>query len=147
MSAQLLEILLVEDNENDIELTLRAFQRHRLANRIHVVRDGEEALDFLFDEALEHARPKLILLDLKLPKIDGLTVLREIRSTARFHDVPVVVMTSSREDRHVIESHALGVTSYIVKPIEFESFVETVRALGLYWALLNESPQLAQPVG
>ncbi len=145
MNAQTIEILLVEDNPNDVELTLRAFQKHKLANRIHVARDGQEALDYLFGGP-EHAspmhrgRPKVILLDLKLPKVDGLEVLRAIRADASLHTVPVVMLTSSREEGDVIQSYDLGVNSYIVKPIDFDKFVETVQTLELYWLLLNEPP-------
>jgi len=140
------EILLVEDNPNDVELTLRAFSKHKLANRIHVARDGQEALDYLFgtpDAAPEGAPPKVILLDLKLPKVDGLEVLRAIRDDAKLRTLPVVILTSSREERDIVESYNLGVNSYIVKPIEFDKFLETVETLGLYWLLLNEPPQLA----
>jgi two-component system response regulator len=135
-------ILLVEDNPNDVELTLHAFEGHNLSNRVHVARDGAEALDFLFgDRAGElDPRPKVILLDLKLPKVDGLEVLREIRSHPETHTIPVVVLTSSREERDVVESYELGVNSYITKPIDFDKFIETVRTLGLYWLLLNEPP-------
>ena len=135
-------ILLVEDNPNDIELTLHAFETHHLSNRVHVARDGAEALDFLYgDRASEIIPlPKVILLDLKLPKVDGLEVLREIRSRPETHTIPVVVLTSSREERDVVESYELGVNSYITKPIDFDKFIETVRTLGLYWLLLNEPP-------
>ena len=136
------QILLVEDNPNDVELTLRAFEVHNLTNRVHVARDGAEALDYLFGD--EHGAldplPKVILLDLKLPKVDGLEVLRRIRSEAATHTIPVVVLTSSREERDVVESYELGVNSYITKPIAFDKFVETVRTLGLYWLLINEPP-------
>jgi CheY-like chemotaxis protein len=139
VSASLLEILLVEDNPNDIELTLHAFDQHKLANRIHVVRDGQEALDYL--EADDgRIDPKVILLDLKLPKVDGLEVIRQIRANERLQHLPVVVLTSSREERDIVDSYDLGVNSYIVKPIEFDKFVETVQALGMYWVLLNEPP-------
>ena len=149
MNAQTVEILLVEDNANDVELTLHAFDRHNLTNRIRVVRDGQEALDYLDAVDGEHddasnPRPKVVLLDLKLPKVDGLDVLRAIRSDERLRTLPVVILTSSREERDIVESYDLGVNSYIVKPIEFDKFVETVQALGLYWALLNEPPR-AQP--
>jgi two-component system response regulator len=143
VNPQTIEILLVEDNPNDVELTLRAFDKHKLANLIHVARDGQEALDYLFggsDENADYARPKVILLDLKLPKVDGLEVLRELRASDSFHNIPVVVLTSSREERDIVESYDLGVNSYIVKPIEFDKFVETVQTLGLYWLLLNEAP-------
>jgi len=136
------QILLVEDNPNDVELTLRAFEVHNLTNRVHVARDGAEALHYLFGD--EHGAldplPKVILLDLKLPKVDGLEVLRRIRSEAATHTIPVVVLTSSREERDVVESYELGVNSYITKPIAFDKFVETVRTLGLYWLLINEPP-------
>jgi two-component system, response regulator len=145
MRDEMAEILLVEDDPNDVELTLHAFQRHNLANSVHVVRDGQEALDFLFAQG-EHAHragmppPRVVLLDLKLPKLDGLEVLREIRSHAELELVPVVVMTSSREDSDLVESYELGANSYIVKPIEFPKFVETASTLGLYWLLLNIAP-------
>jgi CheY-like chemotaxis protein len=137
-----IEILLVEDNPNDVELTLHAFEKHNLANRIHVARDGAEALDFLFTVGpdSELAPPKIVLLDLKLPKVDGLEVLRAIRGSARLRNLPVVILTSSREEKDIVESYELGVNSYIVKPIEFEKFVEAVHTVGLYWLLLNEPP-------
>ena len=141
-----IEILLVEDNPDDEELTLRALRENRLANPIHVVRDGEEALEFLSCTgryaALEPAKwsLKVILLDLKLPKVSGIDVLRHIKSDKRLRRVPVVVMTSSREERDIVKSYALGVNSYIVKPVDFEQFTEAVRTLGMYWLLLNQSP-------
>jgi two-component system, response regulator len=145
VSAQPVEILLVEDNPSDVELTLHAFEKRKLANRVHVVRDGQEALEYLFGTGAQSDRvqPKVVLLDLKLPKVDGLEVLREIRSDAALRTVPVVILTSSREERDVVESYSLGVNSYIVKPIEFDKFVETVQMLGLYWLLLNEPPTAA----
>lgn len=141
----MIEILLVEDNAHDVELTLHAFEKRNLANHVHVVRDGQEALDFLFGNAEYADRkgvtpPRVVLLDLKLPKVDGLEVLRTIRSDPSLHSLPVVVLTSSREDRDLIESYELGVNSYIVKPIEFSSFIETASTLGLYWLLLNQPP-------
>jgi CheY-like chemotaxis protein len=149
VNVDMIEILLVEDNPNDVELTLRAFAKHNVANRIHVARDGQEALDYLFavGEGGEHVCPKVVLLDLKLPKVDGLEVLREIRASERLRNVPVVVLTSSREEKDIVESYDLGVNSYIVKPIEFEKFVETVDTLGLYWLLLNQPPRAAQLSG
>jgi two-component system response regulator len=139
------EILLVEDNPNDAELTLYALKKYDVANQIQVVPDGAEALDYIFcTGAYTHRRigdmPRVILLDLKLPKIDGLKVLQCIKSDPRTRLIPVVVLTSSREDRDVIESYQLGVNSYIVKPVDFERFVEAVRQLGLYWFLLNQTP-------
>ena len=134
-------ILLVEDNPNDVELTLHAFDLHKLTNRVHVARDGAEALEFLFgNDRTAETLPRVILLDLKLPKVDGLEVLREIRSRPETRTIPVVVLTSSREERDVVESYELGVNSYITKPIDFDKFIETVRTLGLYWLLLNEPP-------
>ena len=141
-----LEILLVEDNPNDIELALHALKKHNLANRIQVVRDGAEALDFLFARgAFSHRdinqTPRVVLLDLKLPKVDGLEVLRQIKGDPRTRKIPVVVLTSSREERDVMESYNLGVNSYILKPVDFQQFTEAVRTIGLYWLLLNEPPK------
>ena len=144
-NCDMVEILLVEDNPTDEELTLRALKKGKIANAIFVVRDGAEALDFLFCRG-EYAgrvtllRPKLILLDLKLPKIDGLEVLRQIRNSDLTRLIPVVVLTSSREERDIVESYRLGVNSYIVKPVEFDKFVEAVKNLGWYWLLLNQPP-------
>ena len=141
------EILLVEDNPNDVELTLHALKENHLSNHIEVVRDGEEALEFIFGTGAYAARnmdngPKVILLDLKLPKVDGLEVLQRLKSDARTRMIPVVVLTSSREERDIVESYKLGVNSYIVKPVDFEQFTEAVRNLGLYWLLLNQPPTL-----
>ncbi len=139
------EILLVEDNPNDVELTLRALRKHNLANKVHVTKDGAEALEYIFangnysDRKIED-RPKVIFLDLKLPKVSGLEVLKKIRDDERTKTIPVVILTSSREERDVIESYRLGVNSYIVKPVDFDNFVRAVSELGLYWLLLNESP-------
>jgi two-component system response regulator len=133
-------ILLVEDNEDDVELTLRAFRRTNVANEIVVVRDGEAALDYLFVNAGKEdgAFPTVILLDLNLPKVDGLTVLRRMRADERTRRIPVVVLTSSGEDSDVIRSYDLGANSFVRKPVDFTQFVEAARQLGLYWLVLNE---------
>jgi two-component system response regulator len=145
MTEKAVEILLVEDNPDDVELTMHALHRNKLANSIHVVRDGAEALDFLFCKG-EYAgdgcsgTPRLVLLDLNLPKLNGLEVLKAIRSDARTKFIPVVVLTTSREERDMVESYRLGVNSYIIKPVDFEQFTEVVRQLGFYWLLLNQLP-------
>lgn len=139
MKEQGIELLLVEDNPSDEELTLHVLRKHNLANRIHVVRDGAEALEFLFSSAAEQAL-KLVLLDLKLPKINGVEVLGRLKSDPRTKRIPVVVLTSSREDRDLFLCYELGVNSYIVKPVDFTQFTDSVRQLGLYWLLLNEQP-------
>ena len=136
-------ILLVEDNPDDVELTLRAFEKHNLVNDIIVARDGEEALDIIFQRGEKGAaspKPDLILLDLKLPKVDGLEVLKEMKGDAETKIIPIVVLTSSKEERDIVESYRLGVNSYIRKPVNFERFSEVVMQLGLYWMLLNELP-------
>ncbi len=145
MKANEVEILLVEDNATDAELTLRALKKNNLTNKVHVVTDGAEALDYLFATGTYKEReidkkPKVILLDLKLPKVDGLQVLKKIKADERTKDIPVVVLTSSREEQDRIESYKLGVNSYIVKPVDFEQFTKSVLELGLYWLLLNELP-------
>lgn len=151
MNDQLVEILLVEDNPDDRELALHALRRNKLANAIHAVADGEEALDFLFARGAFAGRrgiqmPKLILLDLKLPKVDGLEVLRELKADPAMRAIPVVVMTSSREEQDLVRSYQFGVNSYIIKPVDFPQFTEAVRQLGLYWILLNQLPAgLARP--
>jgi two-component system, response regulator len=146
MSANEVEILLVEDNPSDVELTMRALKRHNLANMVHVVKDGAEALDFIFATGAYVARdicnrPKVILLDLKLPKVDGLEVLGKIKSGERTKVTPVVVLTSSREEREIVESFKLGVNSYIVKPVDFDKFLQAISELGMYWLLLNQPPR------
>lgn len=140
------EILLVEDNPTDAELCIRALKKHNLANHLEWVKDGAEALDFLFARgayAGSNAKgtPKVILLDLRLPKVDGLEVLRTVKTDERTRQIPVVVLTSSREDRDVIESYKLGVNSFVSKPVEFEAFVKAVSDLGLYWLLINHPPK------
>ena len=138
-------ILLVEDNPDDVELTRRALDESKVANKLVVVRDGVEALQYLFREDAYAGRdaadlPEVVLLDLKLPKIDGLEVLRRIRADERTRILPVVVLTSSNAERDIVESYALGANSYIRKPVEFERFVEATKTLGLYWLVLNEPP-------
>ncbi|MBA2492438.1 MAG: response regulator [Gammaproteobacteria bacterium] len=137
-------ILLVEDNPDDEVLTLRAFERHGLANEIVVARDGAEALDYLFatgpSAQREASLPTLILLDLKVPKIDGLQVLKRLREGSRTRALPVVILTSSREEPDLVESYRLGADSYVRKPVDFDHFVEAARQLGLYWLMLNEPP-------
>jgi len=140
------EILLVEDNPNDAELALRSLKKHNLANKILWVKDGAEALDFIFYTGVYADRtgnniPKVVLLDLKLPKIDGLEVLRRIKSDEKKKVIPVVILTSSQEEQDRVESYKLGVNSYIVKPVEFEKFVSAIEKLGLYWMLLNKPPK------
>lgn len=142
------ELMLVEDNPQDLELALLALREACPLARIHVARDGAEALEFIFCEGAYATRqitdtPKVILLDLKLPKIDGLDVLKRIKGDARTKLIPVVVLTSSREQRDVVESYQLGVNSYIVKPVNFERFTEAVRNLGIYWQLFNLPPKVA----
>lgn len=139
------EVLLVEDNPSDVELTMRAFDKHRLANKVFVTRDGEEALDFIFcrgpyaDRAKKN-RPKVIFLDLKLPKVDGLEVLRAIKDDPAARLIPIVVLTSSLEEQDLLRCYELGVNSYLAKPVEFDNFVEAVAEAGQYWLVLNRPP-------
>lgn len=138
-----LDILLVEDNQDDMDLALHALRREKLANHIYVARDGEEALDFLFCRAAFAKRsfdqpPKLVLLDLKLPKVDGMEVLKQVKSDSRTRTIPVVIMTSSKEERDLVASYNLGANSYIQKPVDFDQFRETVKTVGLYWLVINQ---------
>lgn len=144
MSQQPIEILLVEDNPNDLELALHALGKHHVLNRIQVARDGAEALEFIFgagDDANREPRqpPQLILLDLKLPKVDGLEVLHQLKANEQTRSIPIVILTSSAEERDIVESYRLGVNSYIVKPVDFEQFTTAVQQIGLYWLLLNKT--------
>jgi two-component system response regulator len=139
------DILLVEDSQDDIDLALHALRQGKLANNIFVVRDGEEALDFLFCRGAYSQRtfdhpPKLVLLDLKMPKVDGLQVLKQVKSDLRTKAIPVVVMTSSKEERDLIEGYNAGANSFIQKPVDFEQFRETVKTLGMYWLVVNQRP-------
>jgi two-component system, response regulator len=143
MNADPVDILLVEDNPNDAELALYALEKHKLTNRIDIVRDGAEALDYLFRTGTYAPRisdrlPQLILLDLKLPKIDGIEVLRKIKSDERTKSIPVVMLTTSREESDIVESYRLGVNSYIVKPVDFSQFTKAIEEVGFYWLVLNE---------
>jgi two-component system response regulator len=146
------EILLVEDNPRDAELTLRALRKHHLANQVVWVQDGVAALELIFGPSgepgtlLNHT-PKMVLLDLKLPKVDGHELLRRLKADARTRTIPVVVLTSSREEMDIERSYELGVNSYIVKPVEFDNFSEAVQQLGLYWLLLNQPPENRPPAG
>ena len=145
MTEKQVEILLVEDNEEDVELTLHALRRENLRDKIQVVRDGEEALEFLFGRGAYAHRttdmlPRLVLLDLKLPKIDGYEVLRQLKGDPRTQKTPVVILTSSREERDLVRSYGDGANSYIQKPVDFEKFCDTVKQAGLYWLLINQSP-------
>ena len=141
---ELVEILLVEDNASDAELTIRALRKKNLANHLVWLKDGAEALDFLFCtgayERRSNSQPRLILLDLKMPKVDGIEVLRRVKSDEHLKAIPVVVMTSSYEDRDIVESYQLGVNSYLVKPVDFEQFLDVVSRAGFYWLLMNKAP-------
>lgn len=144
MTDRQVEILLVEDNNDDVDLTLHALRKENLANHIHVARDGEEALEFLFCNGAHVQRsferpPKLVLLDLKLPKVDGMEVLRRLKDDPRTRTIPVVILTSSKEERDLVTGYGLGANSYIQKPVDFEQFRETVKSVGLYWLLINQA--------
>lgn len=146
MPDQVIDILLVEDNQDDEEMTLLVLRENWFANRIDVVRDGEEALEYLFCAGRYahrrlHQPPRLILLDVKLPRLDGLQVLERIKADPRTCAIPVVILTSSREEVDVVRGYELGVNSYIVKPVDFEQFAESIRHIGYYWMLLNETPE------
>jgi CheY-like chemotaxis protein len=140
-----IDILLVEDNPDDIELTLRAFRRSRVKNRIHVVRDGQEALDYIYHEGgykeKKAPTPGLILLDIRLPRVDGLEVLRRLKSDPRFKKIPIVVLTTSNRDPDIARSYELGANSYIVKPVTSDKFMETIQKIELYWVVINTLPQ------
>lgn len=145
MNLSELDILLVEDNQDDVDLALHALRREKLANNILVVRDGEEALDFLFcrgvfaHRSFDHP-PKFVLLDLKLPKVDGMEVLKQVKGDPRTRTIPVVIMTSSKEERDLVATYNLGANSYIQKPVDFDQFRETVKTIGLYWLVINQPP-------
>ena len=140
------EILLVEDNADDLDMTMHALRKMKLANHIQIARDGVEALDFIFcrgphaERNIEHV-PRVVLLDLKLPRVDGLEVLRTMKSDPRTRKIPIVVLTSSKEQSDLVESYDLGVNSYMVKPVNFDAFAKAVQELGLYWLLLNQTPK------
>ena len=140
-------ILLVDDNANDVELTLEALADYRLANEIVVVNDGEQALNYLYRRgrfaAREPVSPVVVLLDLKMPKVDGVTVLRSVKADPGLKCIPIVILTSSREERDLVESYQLGVNAYVVKPVDFGQFVEAIKKLGYFWAVLNEPPPLS----
>jgi two-component system response regulator len=144
-------ILLVEDNPDDVALTLRAFEKHKIKNKVIVVEDGEEALDYLFCKCKFKERncddfPSVVLLDIKLPKVDGFEVLKEIRANEATKLLPVVILTSSKEEQDIVKGYSLGANSYIRKPVDFEKFLEAVHTLGLYWLLLNEPPNISKKI-
>jgi len=149
MNSVALDILLVEDNQDDTDLALHTLRREKLTNNIFVVRDGEEALDFLFcrgafaNRTMDHP-PKMVLLDLKLPKVNGMEVLKQVKSDFRTRTIPVVIMTSSKEERDLVASYNLGANSYIQKPVDFDKFRETVKSVGLYWLIINQPPVAQQ---
>jgi two-component system response regulator len=146
MTDSSIELLLIEDNPADQELTLHVLKRHNLANRVKIARDGAEALEIIFgSESMEEVTPRMILLDLKLPKVSGIEVLGRLKADARTRKIPVVVLTSSRQDTDLARCYELGVNSYVVKPVDFGQFAEAVRQLGLYWLLLNQDPPVSGP--
>ncbi len=146
METNVIDILLIEDNPNDAELTLRALKKNNVANKVHLITDGAEALEFFFAKGKYEGRdvtstPKVVILDLKLPKVDGLEILKRVKADERLKVMPIVVLTSSKEECDVIESYKLGANSYIVKPVDFNKFAESIKDLGMYWLLLNEPPR------
>jgi CheY-like chemotaxis protein len=151
MIAELKRILLAEDNANDVELTLTALRENKVLNEIVVVRDGAEALDYLYKRGdyknRSGANPVLVLLDLKMPKVDGIEVLRQVKSDPQLKSIPVVVLTSSREEQDLVRTYDLGVNAYVVKPVDFHEFVEAVKLLGGFWAVVNEQPPAGGPRG
>lgn len=146
---ELRRILLVEDNPNDVELALAALAQNRLANEVVVTRDGEEALDFLYQRGIFKMRtpgyPAVVLLDIKLPKVDGLEVLEQLKADPDLKKIPVVMLTSSREEQDLLKSYNLGVNAYVVKPVDFNEFVDAIKELGLFWAVINQPPPGAIP--
>ena len=143
--AQEVEILLVDDNASDVELTVRALRRHKLANHVHIAEDGQAALDFVFCRGAHSDRsfatpPKVVVLDLKMPKVDGIDVLRAIRGDHRTKMIPVVILTSSKEQRDIVEGYKLGVNAYIQKPVDFEEFRRVIEQMGLFWLVVNQPP-------
>jgi CheY-like chemotaxis protein len=144
MTTKVKRILLVEDNEHDIELTLAALESHNVANEVDVARDGAEALDFLYRRGIFADRskelPVVILLDLKMPRVDGLEVLRQVKEDPELKKIPVVMLTSSREEQDLVRSYELGVNAYVVKPVNFQQFMDSVKQLGCFWAVINEPP-------